>query len=73
MHLAELDILGAVFPKITAAMAASERANLLVEALLHSGADLRIQPALEDMKRLFLKVMRFRRIETISYNAPQAI
>jgi hypothetical protein len=69
----EFDVLEAVYPKITPSMTSSERADLLVEALLYSGADLRTQPALEEMKRLFIKVMRFRRNEMLSHNSRQAV
>ena len=73
MSWPELDILEAVFPKITPSMTYSERADLLVEALLYSGADLRTQPALEEMKRLFIKVMRFRKSEMLGHNSKQAV
>ncbi len=73
MRFAERDILGAVLPRITPAMTSSERADLVVKALLHSGADLRKQPALEEMKRLFTKVMRFGRHASINGKSPLAI
>jgi hypothetical protein len=73
MRSAEPDVLAAVFPKIIPSMTSSQRAGLLVQSLLQNGADLRTQPALEEMKSLFTKVMRFRKCETRSNNSPQAI
>ena len=73
MRFAEPDVLGAVLPRITASMNSSERAKLIVNALLHSGADLRKQPALEEMKRLFMKVMRFENRDATNNKSPLAI
>ena len=69
----EFNVLEAVYSKVTPSMTTAERAALLVDALLYSGADLRTQPALEEMKRLFIKVMRFRRSEMLGHNSKQAV
>jgi hypothetical protein len=57
MNLAGPDFLIAVLIRVGPSMSSAERADLIVDALLHYGADLRKQPALDDMKWLLMKVM----------------
>ena len=59
MNSAGPDLLIAVLHRVNPSMSLSERADLIVDALLLNGADLRKQPALDEMKLLLLRVVRF--------------
>src|SRR5262249_48742878 len=64
MNPAGPDLLIAVLHRVRPSMSLPQRADLIVDTLLHKGADLRKPPALEDMKLLLLRVMRFGRPRT---------
>ncbi len=73
MQFAEMDLLNSVCTRITPATSHAERAELVIDALLDFGAELRTQPALEEVKGLFLRIARFKRTKNTQENSSLAV
>jgi len=73
MKSIERDLLNRIFTRITPATSHSERAELVIDALLDFGAELRSQPALEEIKGLFLRIAQFKRTKNIQERSSLAV